>query len=230
MSQLDQKICAWGGPFCAATFGAGLLMAGFVPPPSPNLDAAHIAAIYQAKAGLIRVGMILSLFGITGYTALIGAISAQLWRISGISRLGPYLQLGAGAIGVLTVMFPTMIFAIAAFRPERDPNLTQLLNDAGWLIIIPAFPTFIAQFGGIAAAVLQDQAPMPIFPRWCAFFNIWVAILFIPGGFSYCFRTGPFAWNGLLAFWGAASAFFVWLLVMTWLTLHAIQNELKISS
>ncbi|GLR67152.1 hypothetical protein GCM10010909_18330 [Acidocella aquatica] len=119
----------------------------------------HIAAIYQAKAMLIQIGMILGLFGIAGYMSLVGAISVQLFRIKGISRLPPYMQLGAGAIGVLTVMFPVMIFAMAAFRPERDPNLTQLLNDAGWLIIIPAFPTFIAQFARLRRGRIARQKP-----------------------------------------------------------------------
>jgi hypothetical protein len=62
----------------------------------------------------------------------IGAIAVQLRRTESAGRLGAYLQLGAGLIGILTVMFPIMIFAIAAFRPERDPPLTELLDDVGW--------------------------------------------------------------------------------------------------
>lgn len=225
MSVVDQKLCAWGGPFCAVFLGAGLLMAGFVPPPAPSLTAAQVAAVYQADPNMIRAGMFLGLVGIIGYAALVGAISAQLRRIQGISSLPPYLQLSAGSIGVLTVMFPIMIFAITAFRPERDPRLTQLLNDVGWLIIIPAFPTFIAQFLGIAFGTFQDKSATPVFPRWAGYFNAWVGLLFVPGGFAYFFRSGPFAWNGLLAFWVAAGAFFIWLLVMSALTLAAIRNH-----
>jgi hypothetical protein len=225
MRSSDQKICAWGGPFCAATLGAGLLMAGFVPPPSPTLSAAEIARIYTGHTTMIRAGMILGLVGIVGFIAIVAVISAQMRRMQSHNRLPVYLQLAAGSIGVLTVMFPIMIFAITAFRPERDPQLTQLLNDVGWLIIIPAFPTFIAQFGAIAFGILQDQSPVPVFPRWAAYFNAWVALLFVPGGFAYFFRTGPFAWDGLLAFWVAAGAFFLWLIVMTPLLLKAIDNE-----
>jgi hypothetical protein len=225
----DQKMCALGGPFCAAMLGVGLLMAGFVPPPSPTLSALEIAAIYQANPNMIRAGMLLGLAGIAGYIALVAAISVQMRRMQGISRLPSYLQLGAGSIGVLTVMFPLMIFGVAAFRPERDAQMTQLLNDLGWLIIIPAFPTFIAQFLGIAFGILQDQNAKPVFPRWAAFFNVWVGVLFVPGGFAYFFRSGPFAWNGLLAFWVAAGAFFAWLLVMAWLLLKAINDEAQTS-
>lgn len=229
MNYFDQKICAWGGPFCAALLGVGLLMAGFVPPPSPDLSSAEIASIYQNHAAMIRAGMILGLAGITGYIALVCVISVQMRRMQGISRLPVYLQLGAGSIGVLTVMFPLMIFAITAFRPERDQVLTQLLNDAGWLIIIPAFPTFIAQFFGIAFGVLQDGSAKPVFPRWAAYFNMWAALLLVPGAFSYFLRTGPFAWNGLLSFWIAATAFFMWLLIMTALTLRAIDGDANTS-
>jgi len=141
------------------------------------------------------------------------------------SRLAADLQLGAGVIGVLTVMFPVMIFGVAAFRPERDPQLTQLLNDVGWLIIIPAFPTFIAQFLAIAFGTWQDASPKPVFPRWVGYFNAWAALLFIPGGFAFFFRKGPFAWDGILSFWVAASAFFVWLILMTYVMLKAINDE-----
>ena len=179
---------------------------------------------FGERALLARAGMILGLVGISGWVTLVGVISVQLRRIEGISGLGPYLQLGAGMIGVLTVMLPVMIFAITAFRPERDPALTQMLNDVGWLIIIPAFPTFIGQFLGIAFSTLQDRSTVPVYPRWTGYFNIWIGLLFVPGGVAYFFRTGPFAWSGLLAFWVAASAFFIWLLVMPWLTLKAIAN------
>jgi len=64
--------------------------------------------------------VVLGLIGIAGYATLVGAIAVQLRRIESAGQLGAYLQLGAGFIGILTVMFPIMIFAIAAFRPERD--------------------------------------------------------------------------------------------------------------
>lgn len=225
MCKIDQNLCAWGGIFCAVTFGIGLFMAGFVPPPSPNLSAEAVAAIYRGNANMIRGGMVLGLLGMAGYAAFVGVIAAQMWRMDTASRLPALLQLGAGSIGVLTVMFPIMIFAATAFRPERAPELTQMMNDLGWLIIIPAFPTFIAQFGAIAAGSLLDRNERPVFPRWAAYFNIWVTMLFLPGGFAYFFRTGPFAWDGLFDFWLAAGAFFAWLMVMTPLVLRAIRES-----
>lgn len=221
---LGQKICAWGGPFCAVTLGIGLLMAGFVPPPAPSLSAQEVAAFYAENAMMIRLGMIIGLAGIAGFIAMVCVITTQMRHMETGSRFPADLQLGAGAIGVLTLMFPTMILAITAFRPERDPALTQMLNDIAWLLVIPAFPTFLAQFGAIAIGALTDKRPDPVFPRWSAYLNIWLGLLLVPGAFAYIFRTGPFAWNGLLSFWIAASAFFVWLVAMTPLTLSAINR------
>jgi hypothetical protein len=225
MRAIDQNICAWGGVFCAVVFGIGLLLAGFVPPPSPSLTTAEIATFYRENANDIRGGMVLGLFGMAGWTAFVGVISAQMRRMRTGSDLPALLQLGAGSIGVLTVMLPIMIFAAAAFRPERDPALTELLNDLGWLIIIPAFPTFIAQFGAIAMGALLDRSEVPVFPRWTAYFNLWVALLFIPGALAYFFRSGPFAWNGLFDFWLAGGAFFAWLMAMTPVVLKAIASN-----
>jgi hypothetical protein len=222
-----ERLGAWGGPFCAALFGAGLLIAGFVPPPAPTLTAAEITQIYSSRGPAIAAGMVLALFGLIGYLALVGAISSQMRAMRLANRYACYLQLGAGSIGMLTVMLPAMIFAVATFRPDRPAAITQMLNDLGWLIIIPAFPTFIAQFGAIAAAIFADKATPAIYPRWLAYFNIWIAILFVPGGFAYFVRTGPFAWDGLLAFWGAAAAFFLWLVVMCSQVLASARRSLN---
>lgn len=225
MGDLASRIFAWGGILCATAFGAGLLLAGFVPPPSPSLEAEAVAAIYRANAAAIRAGMILGLVGMAGYIGFVAVIAAEMRRMQLPTRLPVYLQLGAGSIGVLTVMFPTMLLAVTAFRPERDPALTQLLNDTAWLLIITAFPTFMAQFGGIAAGILADRSDAPVFPRWAAYLNLWIMLLFIPGGLAFFFRSGPLAWNGIISFWLAAGAFFLWLVAMTPLVLQSIARR-----
>ena len=48
-----------------------------------------------------------------------------------------------------------------------------------------------------------------------------MAFLFAPSCLLTFFKTGPFAWNGLLSFWVAAGAFGAWFLVMTPLMVRA---------
>ena len=76
------------------------------------------------------------------------------------------------------------------------------------------FTTFIVQNFAIGFAILGDQRTHPIFPRWLGFFNLWVAVLFIPRGLLTFFKTGPFAWNGLFVWWIPFLVFFTWYLLM----------------
>jgi hypothetical protein len=49
-----------------------------------------------------------------------------------------------------------------------------------------------------------------------------VAISFMPGGVIPLFKSGPLAYNGVLAFWIPFSIFFVWLVVMPMVLHRAI--------
>jgi hypothetical protein len=49
-------------------------------------------------------------------------------------------------------------------------------------------------------------------------------VLYVPGACLAFFQHGAFAWNGLLAFYVPVAAFFIWLVVMTVLTLRSINR------
>jgi hypothetical protein len=70
-----------------------------------------------------------------------------------------------------------------------------------------------------------DKREKPIFPRWFGYFNFWIGIMFIPGELIWFFKTGPFAWNGLVSFWFVVAAFSVWMVLMTYYTAKAIRNQ-----
>ncbi|MET0983808.1 MAG: hypothetical protein ABW034_00230 [Steroidobacteraceae bacterium] len=66
---------------------------------------------------------------------------------------------------------------------------------------------------------------MPIFPRWFGWFNIWIVIIYLPGSFIALFKRGPFAWNGLLAWWIPLTLFVIWMVATTYLLLKAIERQ-----
>ena len=51
-----QRICAYSGIVCVLLFFGGFVAAGFLPPLSPSMSAAQIAAHYQAHTAGIRLG------------------------------------------------------------------------------------------------------------------------------------------------------------------------------
>lgn len=215
MNTRIQTWCAWCGPVFAVVFFVGMLLAGFLPPPSPGDSAPEVADFYRDDVDLIRLGLFTMMIA-AGITApFVAVIAVQLKRIEGQSSPMTYLQLIGGTTGMVAILVPVLIFAAVAFRPERSPEITQVMNDMAWLPFIINIPPAIVQCLSIGMAVLSDRRENPVFPRWVAYYNFWVAFLFVPGGLAMFFKDGAFAWNGLLAFWLAAVMFGTWFVVMS---------------
>jgi hypothetical protein len=215
MSTRHQLFCAWAGIAFVVLFTVGFwFLAQYLPPPSPRAGAAEIAALYQQHTVQIRLGM-LFMMGCSGLICLfVAAIAVQMKRMEGANSVLTYAQLSSGTVGVLFFVLPALIWSIAAFRPDRDIQLTLLLNDAGWIMFLMPFTSFVVQCVCIGLAILGDPNERPVFPRWVGFLNLWAAVLFTPGGLITFFKGGPFAWNGLFGFWIPLVAFFAWYIVM----------------
>jgi hypothetical protein len=222
-----QRVCAWCGIICPVLFFLGLLAAGFLPPMSPSLSAAEVAAHYQQHTTGIRLGAGLVFLSSMFYVWFTAVISGQMRRIPGVHPTVLNAQLAAGAFACLTFLVPAMLFAVTAFRPDRSADSTQLLNDMSWIILVMPWPPFMAQYFAFAFAILSDPRPTPVFPRWLAYVDIWVVLLFTPAIVLPFFKTGPFAWNGLFVFWLPAVVFGTMFVVNTVALLKAINSEAR---
>jgi hypothetical protein len=223
---LTQKACAWCGPALVVGCVIGLLLlAHFAPPPAPSLSAARIAAIFEQRTIPIRFGVMLVVFAAALLGPFIAVISVHMRRIEGPRPTLSYLQLVFGACFIMEIIFPMMAIQTAAFRPERDQAIQQTLHDFGWLTFFGVASTAFVQLVIIGVVILQDSGPTPVFPRWAGYFNIWVGFAFSPGTVMIFFKSGPLAWNGIFIFWIPFTAFFLWLIIMPWLLLKAIDRE-----
>jgi hypothetical protein len=208
-----QVWCIWSAPvFVVLLFGA-LLLAGWVPPPSPAQSAEQVAAMYAEHTDLKRLAFVLLFLGGGLCAPFTVAIHHRLRRIPGAWALA-LLQLIGGALGVLAVSVPAIVFMVAAYRPERDPQITQALHDLAFIPFIGNLVPFLVQAVAIGVAVLAQHPDGPVLPRWLGFYNLWTAFLTLPGLLLVFFRTGAFAWNGVLVFWVVATVFGGWFLVM----------------
>ena len=79
-----------------------------------------------------------------------------------------------------------LFWLLAAFRPERDPQLTLLFNDLAWVTFSTQVGFLIAQSVILALAIYLDRQERPVFKPWVAHFNLVVAALLVPG----CVRGG----------------------------------------
>ncbi|WP_051808465.1 hypothetical protein [Actinoplanes subtropicus] len=209
------------GYLFVALFFAALVTCHWIPPMAPSWSAERVAAFYTEHATSIRAGLVLMLAGAVVTAPFVAALSSLIRRID--PRLAPLAatQLVCGAANVAAIFVPVLLFTATAYRPDRSPDITMALNDLAWItLVMNAFPA-IGQAVVVGVAILADKRPTPLLPRWSAYLNFWMAFLFAPSVLLTFFKTGPFAWNGILSFWVAAGAFGAWFLVMTYLLVRA---------
>ena len=206
-----------------ALFGAMGLLAGFLPPPSPALDAAETAAIYASHSFGIRITGVLTIWTAALLTPITGIISLLIWKSDPRNAPLAATQAIAGLMTIFPFILSGLGWALAAYRPDRDPQAIMLLNDFAWAsLLMPTAPA-IVQLGALGAAILGDRSARPLFPRWLAYQCFWVAMTFIPGNLLLMVKTGPFAWNGLLSFWVAAAGYGAWLICMVVMCRRAVR-------
>jgi len=209
---------AWCGLYYVIALTIGWwLLANWFPPIEPVLNAEEVAAMLNANLTKIRIGMVVMMFAAMLYLPFGAAITEQVAIVEGkFGIVSITCALSTFGNAMLT-FYPPLWFLTAAFRPDRSAELIYLINDAAWLQLIGGLTVFLPICVAIALAALNDEREDPPFPRWSGFFNMWVFVLLLPGQLIFFFHTGPFAWNGLIAFWLAAVAFFGWFLVMFFL-------------
>lgn len=223
MTKSIQKVFAWAGPAFIVVLLPSFWIMGFLPPLSPTLPPDALADHVEQRRTAVRLGATLIMQ--SGFFMFLwaAAISAQIRRIEAAGP--PALTYAQLILSVPANFFPVLaglLWTVAAFRAERSPELMVLFNDLAWLMILMPAAALMLQAIVIGIAILSDERAAPLFPRWAAYLNFWVALLLLPGVVTTFFKTGPFAWDGLLVFWVPILAFFAWIIVMAWLVSRAV--------
>ena len=217
---------AWSGiAFIVFLFIGFVWLAGFMPAISPADTPEQVAALYQEETMGIRLGMAVLIAASIFFLPWVAAISECIRQIDGDHSFYKSLQTMCGTAAFLFFLIPGMIFEVAAFRPERSPEITQLLNDIGWLFFLTPFPPFVLQALVIGLAILKDKRATPILPRWLGYLCLWNAVLLIPAVIAFFFKTGPFAWNGIFPYWIPFAIFTIWMIAITVCMIKAINRS-----
>jgi hypothetical protein len=222
MSKSVERAMVWSGLVVIVLTFAGFILARLLPvPPGANLDPVHIAQFYGAHPTSTRLGFLLATIGLSFLAPMTAAIAAAMLRIKDAPPVLALLQVIGGVGVVMMTVIPTILLNVAAFRPDRNPTVTQAISDIAWLLFVTPIPLFFFQEVPIAVAILMDRSPRPAFPRWVAYANLWIPLTFLPALLPYFFKTGPLAWQGLLVFYLGLATFGAWVVVMMWALLKA---------
>ena len=217
------RFCAWAGIVASGFWVLGfMIISGMVPPPSPLNTARQTAEIFADHAMRIRVGLVLTCIGGAMIGLWVAGISVFLKRIEGRDTPLTYAQLALGCLLPLEFIVPVFTWQVAAYRPERPAEIVQMLNDMAWMPFIGAVYTAVFEAIAIAYAVLRERpGGFQVFPRWVAYLNLFFLATFCPGTMLVFFKDGPFAWNGVMAFWVVVVGYFSWTIFMSVVMIQA---------
>jgi hypothetical protein len=205
-----------------------MVVAGFVPPPSPSWSAERVTEFYAANTTSIRVGLLMTLFG-SGIALLpfFTVVSAEIRKIEGRPAVLAPMQMGGAVALVLIFQVIGLLWLLGTYRLDRAPDVTQAMMDYGWFAWSTFIITYEVQWIALAIASFMDVRDRPVWPRWAAYVFLWTALAG-PGGMCAVFvKHGPLAWNGLVGFWIPAIAFVIGMSVVAWcMWTHARHEEI----
>lgn len=221
-----ELLLLWTLPASAVIWiGAFLLFPGFLPPMSPTMPADRVAAFYRENQWGVRYSMILFNWFCVCLIPVLSLLVMQIRRMAHRTPIFSFCMLGCVAGGPTLFLIANVCWLLAAFRPERNPDLTQMFNDLAWITFTSQVPFLIGQSLILVLAIYFDDQPHPVFARWVAHFNLVIAAALVPAAFVGLALTGPLAWDGALSFWLKNIAIAVWIVVMGIVLGQAIYRE-----
>lgn len=211
-----ESAAGWLGLVAITLFFIAMIPAmHFVPPLSPQLTGEDLAQHYREHAVGMRLGAVLIMTGAALMFPLFASMSTAMLRMRGRPVTLAWTQMACAIVTFFPFFATAFFFAAAGFRPERGADDIQVLSDLGWFWLVMPTPASFLQMFAFGIAVVGDDVRRPVLPRWIGYFNFMAGVLFFSGLFIPLFKSGPFAWDGLLAFWVPLVEFGIWVSVMS---------------
>ena len=221
---LVMRLFVWSGLILVlmTVVGFGWLM-HMVPPPSPAASKQEMLDSVREHQTPILIGAALVTFFWSFWVTWAAPIILYIRRMERVPLLtfASLANVGGGAAVITTI---AVAWTVMAFRAE-DATIVQTFNDLGFFLFLYTWPPFGIWMVIIAIAIFRDVNQKQTFPRWVAYYNLYAAIGMAPASLMGLFKTGPFAYNGILAFWVVAVDFFVWMVVMSIVMMKRIARD-----
>jgi len=227
MSERGQTIIIiWGLVFMAIFAVAWIWLLQMVPPPSPTFSPEAVAAFYTENSFKIKLGAMIASWTSAFMVPFSVVVAIQMARLETGLPVWSVLALAGGILMSMFLVFPPVIWGVAAFTPERAPEATALLNELANLTLVTTDQFYIFQMIAITYVSLNYPADAnTAFPRWLGWFILWVAVAFEVGAIAFMTKTGPFAWDGIIVFWMPFALFFAWVPLTSIIMLRAIKRQ-----
>ncbi|AKK25457.1 hypothetical protein [Mycobacterium sp. EPa45] len=230
MSLRSQKLLIWWTFVGAGVYGVVFFfLLHMFPPPSAQWSADQVREFYTQHNTSIRVGAVVMSWASAFVIPLAIVLALQMHRQERSAQpVWTVLGAAGGVMLSIFVVLPPIFWGVAAFKPDRPAEVTAVLHELGLLTFVTTDQYFVFLF--VALTVLC-MMPKPVehwpFPRWFGYFTAWTALAIEAGAVAYLTRTGPMAWNGLLAFWLPTFAFFGWMVVAAVFLFKSLNAQIR---
>jgi len=205
-------IAGWGIMFF---FGFGMIGGQFIPPPGPWPGEDHITAqFYRADLDFKRLAVISLIIGGTMFIPFGAAIADRLRRRGGIGIPLAQCQFGAAVASATLMMVFGPFLLTVMLRPDLPDVIVRFSSLVTWMAWAGLWEPGALQAFSVAVVVLGDKSLSPVFPRWVGWYSLFMAFGSMMGCLIPFFTDNAFAWDGAIAFWVAATNFFVWFAIM----------------
>jgi len=221
---LVMRIFVWSGfaLMGGIAVGFGWLM-HMVPPPGPELTKGELLQRMQDQHTSFLIGAAVLTFFFSFWVTWAAPIIVYIRRMERVPLLSVAAIANIGG-GQALITLIALAWTTMAYRAD-DGATVQAFNDFGWFLFLYSWPPFAVFMLILALAIFRDSSATPPYPRWVAYYNIFAAMMMAPASLIGLFKSGPFAYNGLIAFWFVAVEFFVWMTIMSVMTFKAISRD-----
>lgn len=220
--KLDQYICFWSVPFFYTLFGLVFVPLSYMMPPrSPSSSLPEIVAFMQSPKLLVACTILTLSVGLSAVAN--ACYMVQIRRMS-VSPVFLFAFMAGSIVGAMVgCLFPMFCFGLGAFRPGYDPQILAMLYDFGYLSFIGSLGCFCLNWSMLGLAILLDKNR--ILPKWLGYYVVWQFMTEFFVATVWIAKTGPFAWDGLLAFWFNMVIYVPWQIIIYVCVFRAIKNQ-----
>lgn len=167
--------------------------------------------IFYIAAGLLTPGSI--------------AFGIMLSKIEGRRPLFSITTAVCGVFISLIVFFNCCAWIVAAYRPEFGADVIQAWYDWAWFAFLLGWIYLAIEMVASGIVELMDDSPEPMIPRWLTWLTFaGAASVFFASGPAF-FKSGPFAYHGLLAFYLPVLVWGAYLAVTSLYMLKALERQ-----
>lgn len=221
-----QRYSAWCGFILMAGFIVAYAVGNLLTPMDPTMTPDEVVTFLKDNQTGILTCVAIMVLTVPFEYPFVVVTSLQLKRIEGGWGLLSMTQVLTGVVAPIGFFFPLAILSAAAYRPEvHSADVLSAMTDTFNLMLVGNACIFVLQVWSIGYGAFIDRRDKPVFPRWFGWLNLVLGVFLIPGAFVFITKTGPFAWNGLLANVIPTLVYFVWKIATPIVLLRAIKHE-----